>query len=55
MNCTVNGACPEVGFAEKFAVTGDGAFVTVIVRLVLLVCPALPLTVSVALKLPALL
>jgi hypothetical protein len=33
---------------------GGGAFVTVMVRLVLLVCPLLPVTVNLAVKLPAL-
>ena len=55
VNCTANGAWPEVGLAEKLAVTGDGALVTVMVRLVLLLWPPLPVTVKVAVKLPALL
>jgi len=41
--------------AEKLAVTGAGALVTVMVWLTLPVCPLLPLTVNVAVKLPALL
>jgi hypothetical protein len=54
VNCTVNGAWPEFGFALKLAVTGGGgAFVTVMVWLALLVCPLLPVTVKLAVKLPA--
>jgi hypothetical protein len=55
VNCTLNGACPEVGLAEKPALTGCGGFVTVIVWLTLLVWPLLPATVKVTVKLPALL
>ena len=47
VNCTLNGALPEVGFALKFAVgAAGGAVVTWIVRLLLLE-PPLPLTVNV--------
>ena len=55
VNCTVKGAWPELGLAEKFAVTGvgPGALVTVMVWLALLVCPPLLATVNVAVKLPA--
>jgi len=51
--CTVNGAWPELGVAIKFAVTGAGAFVTMMEWLALLVWPLPPLTVNVAVKLPA--
>jgi hypothetical protein len=49
VNCTVKGAWPELGLAEKVAVTGagPGAFVTVMVWLALLLWP-LPVKVSVA-------
>jgi hypothetical protein len=55
VNCTLSGAWPEVGLAEKPALTGCGGLVTVIVWLALLVCPALLATVSVTVNVPALL
>ena len=53
VNWTDNGAWPLDGLAVKAAVTGAGALVTVMVRLTLLVWPPLPVTVRLAVKLPA--
>ena len=54
VNCTAKGAWPEGGFALKPAVTCEEAFVTVIVWLALLLWPPEPVTVSLAVKVAAL-
>src|SRR5260221_12244978 len=54
VNCTNNGAWPEVGLAVKFAVGGGGGAVAVTAAL-LLVLPPPPVIVSVTVKVPALL
>jgi hypothetical protein len=55
VNCTLSGAWPELGLAEKPALTGGGGLATAMVWLALLVWPLLPVTVKVNVKLPALL
>ena len=48
VKATVRGACPEVGEAEAFAVSGDGAADTVMVTDLLAVAEALSVTVKAA-------
>ena len=54
MNVTTSGTIPSSVFAVKSALSAGGGAVTEIVRLLLLVVPPLPVTVSVTGKVPTL-